>query len=147
VLLGEAPADALDRMRRAAGVASNNLEASLARALQEPRRSAREGLETAMVVDAALRRLAGRLSSIQHDPASAPDKAALAAWRGWLRLAFRSLVDGTALPPGQPTPEPGSSTARIVRQIELIDGALRRGGQGGERSVPLPEPTAAPSRR
>ncbi len=147
VLLGEAPADALDRLRRAAGVASNNLEASLARALQEPRRSAREGLETAMVVDAALRRLAGRLSSIQHDPASAPDKAALAAWRGWLRLAFRSLVDGAALPPGQPTPEPGSSTARIARQIELMDGALRRGGQGRERSVPAPEPTAAPSRR
>lgn len=142
VLMGEAPADALDRARRAAGVASNNLEASLARALQEPRRSARAGLEAVMVVDAALRRLAGRLSSIQHDPALGPDKAALAAWRGWLRLAFASLVRGAPLPPGQPALEPGSATARIARQIELMDGALRREGS----SAAALEPAAAPSR-
>ena len=142
VLLGEAPDSSLDPVRRAAGVASNNLEASLARALQEPRRSAREGLETAMVVDAALRRLAGRLSFIQHDPASAPSETALASWRAWLQLAFRSLIEGTALPPGQPALEPGSAIARIARQIELIDGALRRGNS----SVPALEPAAAPSR-
>jgi uncharacterized membrane protein YccC len=142
VLIGEAPADALDPVRRAAGVASNNLEASLARALQEPRRSARAGLESAMVVDAALRRLAGRLSSMQHDPALGPDKAALAAWRDWLRLAFASLARGAPLPPGQPALEPGSATARIARQIELMDGALRR----GDRSVAALEPAAAPSR-
>jgi len=143
VLLGEAPNDALDQARRAAGVASNNLEASLARALQEPRRSARAGLEATMVADAALRRLAGRLSSIQHDPASAPDKAALTAWRHWLRLAFQSLIGGTTLPPQQPALEPGSATARIARQIELMDGALRL----VERSVPTPAPAAAPSRQ
>jgi uncharacterized membrane protein YccC len=143
VLLGEAPNDALDQARRAAGVASNNLEASLARALQEPRRSARAGLEATMVADAALRRLAGRLSSIQHDPASAPDKAALTAWRDWLRLAFQSLIGGTALPPRQPALEPGSATARIARQIELMDGALRR----VERAAPTPAPAAAPSRQ
>ncbi len=142
-LLGEAPAAALDQVRRAAGVASNNLEASLARALQEPRRSARAGLESAMVVDAALRRLAGRLTSIQHDPGMAPERAALSAWREWLRLAFQSLAEGTVLPPGQPTIEAGSATARIARQIELIDGALRRGSS----FAPAPEPRAAPSRR
>jgi len=141
-LLGEAPADTLDRARRAAGVASNNLEASLSRALQEPRRNAHAGLEAAMVVDAALRRLAGRLSSMQHDPASAPGKAGLAAWRAWLRLAFGSLVRGAALPPGQPALEPGSATARIARQIELMDGALRR----GDRPAAVLEPAAAPSR-
>ncbi len=142
VLLCELPADALDRARRAAGVASNNLETSLARALQEPRRSTRGGLEAAMVVDAALRRLAGRLSSMQHDPALAPGHATLMAWRGWLQTAFRSLVSGTALPPGQPLVEPSGTMARIARQIELMDGALRR----EDKPVPAPEPAAAPSR-
>ena len=142
VLLGELPTGALDRVRRDAGVASNNFEASLARALQEPRRSARAGLETAMVVDAALRRLAGRLSSFQHDPAALPDRAALAAWREWLRLAFQSLAGGSALPPGQPAHEAGGPMARIARQIELMDGALRR----EDKFAPLPEAAAAPIR-
>jgi uncharacterized membrane protein YccC len=141
VLLGEQPAVALDAVRRAAGVASNNLEASLARALQEPRRSARIGLESAMVIDAALRRLAGRLSSFQHDPASVPDAAELAAWRDWLKLAFQALAAGTMLPPGQPEHEPGSAMARIARQIELMDGAMRR----EERRAPAPARSAAPS--
>ncbi len=141
VLLGEQPAAALDAVRRAAGVASNNLEASLARALQEPRRSARAGLESVMVVDAALRRLAGRLSSFQHDPASVPGAAELAAWRNWLGLAFQVLADGTTLPPGQPQHEPGSAMARIARQIELMSGALRR----TEERAPTPARSAAPS--
>jgi len=142
VLLGEQLATALDAMRRASGVASNNLEASLARALQEPRRSsARTGLEAAMVVDAALRRLAGRLSSFQHDPASVPGAAELAAWRDWLRLAFQALADGEPLPPGQPQHEPGSAMARIARQVELMDGALRR----EEGRAPAPARSAAQS--
>lgn len=142
VLLAEQPAAALDAARRAAGVASNNLEASLARALQEPRRSARAGLEAAMVVDAALRRLAGRLSSFQHDPASVPGTAELRDWRDWLRLAFRALTDHAALPPGQPPPGAGDAMGRIARQVELMDGALRRGGQ----RAPAPAQPAAPSR-
>lgn len=141
VLLGAQPAAALDAVRRAAGVASNNLEASLARALQEPRRSARAGLEAAMVVDAALRRLAGRLSWFQHDPASVPGTTELRAWRDWLRLAFQALADGAALPPGQP-PDVSSPMARIARQIELMDGALRRGGP----RAPAPARSAAPTR-
>ncbi len=141
VLLGEQSVTALDAVRRAAGVASNNFEASLARALQEPRRSARIGLESAMVVDAALRRLAGRLSFFQHDPASVPGAAELAAWRDWLRLAFQALADGTGLPPGQPKHEPSSAMARIARQIELMDGALRR----EEERAPAPARSAAPS--
>ena len=141
VLLDERPAAALDAVRRAAGVASNNFEASLARALQEPRGAARIGLESAMVVDAALRRLAGRLSSFQHDPASVPGAAELAAWRDWLRLAFRALVDGTGLPPGQPRHEPSSAMARIARQIELMDGALQR----EEGRAPAPARSAAQS--
>ena len=127
-LVGEASGAVLDAARRAAGVASNNLEASLSRALQEPRRSARAGLETAMVVDAALRRLAGRLSALQHDPALAgtagPD--ALRAWQGWLRGAFNALSSGQPLPGGTPPMEGAGPMARIARQLELMDGALRR---------------------
>ncbi|HEY0202649.1 MAG TPA: FUSC family protein [Acetobacteraceae bacterium] len=127
-LLQEAPDAALDAARRAAGMASNNLEASLSRALQEPRRAARAGLETAMTVDAALRRLAGRLSALQHDPALAGDFApeALRAWREWLAAAFAALTDGAPLPGGLPAAEGTGPLARIARQLELMDGALRR---------------------
>lgn len=132
VLLGEAGAAELDAARRAAGVASNNLEASLSRALQEPRRSARAGLQTAMVVDAALRRLAGRLSAIQHDPALSGaaggplGDGALRAWRTWLSGAFAALADGAPLPGAPPAAADAGPLARIARQVELMDGALRR---------------------
>ena len=128
VLLGEASAAELDAARRAAGVASNNLEASLSRALQEPRRNARAGLQTAMVVDAALRRLAGRLSAIQHDPtlSGAAGPEALGAWRAWLSQAFAALAGGAPLPGDPPAAEGAGPLARIARQLELMDGALRR---------------------
>ena len=128
VLLKEAPEAGLDAARRAAGVASNNLEASLSRALQEPRRQARAGLETAMVVDAALRRLAGRLSALQHDPAlsGAAGPEALRAWRAWLSAAFAALAAGASLPGSAPPVEGAGPLARIARQVELMDGALRR---------------------
>ncbi|MGI4945915.1 MAG: FUSC family protein [Janthinobacterium lividum] len=140
-LLHEAPDAALDAARRAAGMASNNLEASLSRALQEPRRAARAGLETAMTVDAALRRLAGRLSALQHDPALAGDfgPEALRAWREWLAAAFAALTAGAPLPGGSPAIEGTGPLARIARQLELMDGALRRPSQpstGGVSSLP-----------
>ncbi len=140
-LLQEVPDAALDAARRAAGMASNNLEASLSRALQEPRRAARAGLETAMTVDAALRRLAGRLSALQHDPALAGDfgPEALRAWREWLAAAFAALTAGAPLPGGSPAIEGTGPLARIARQLELMDGALRRPSQpsgGGASSLP-----------
>ena len=127
VLLGEAPEAALDAARRAAGVASNNLEASLSRALQEPRRQARAGLQASMVVDAALRRLAGRLSALQHDRTLSgghgPDS--LRAWRIWLSAAFAALDTGAPLPGNAPPAEGAGQLARIARQVELMDGVLR----------------------
>ena len=66
-ILGEVPAAEVDRARRAAGVASNNLETSISRALNEPRRGGRQTLQRAMVLDAGLRRMAGRLSMLQLD--------------------------------------------------------------------------------
>ncbi len=67
-LAGEAQVGAVDRARRAAGMASNNLEASISRALTEPGTTGRDRLEAALVIDAALRRIAGRLSAMQLDP-------------------------------------------------------------------------------
>ena len=54
--------------RRAAGVATNSLEASISRALTEPGAAGRDRLEAALVIDAALRRFAGRLAAMQLDP-------------------------------------------------------------------------------
>jgi uncharacterized membrane protein YccC len=67
-LAGEVPVGAVDRARRAAGMASNSLEASISRALTEPGTTGRDRLEAALVIDAALRRVAGRLSAMQLDP-------------------------------------------------------------------------------
>jgi uncharacterized membrane protein YccC len=67
-LAGNAPVGTVDAARRAAGVASNSLEASISRALTEPGATGRDRLEAALVIDAALRRCAGRLSAMQLDP-------------------------------------------------------------------------------
>ena len=59
---------AVETARRDAGVASNSLEASINRALIEQRGGGRDRLEAVLVIDAALRRCAGRLSAMQLDP-------------------------------------------------------------------------------
>lgn len=129
-LLGEADEAAADQARRGAGVASNNLEASLSRALLEP--GQRDRLEAAMVIDAALRRLAGRLAAMQLDPglrAHVPP-AALRAWRAWIAAAMASLTaGGTAGLPARPPFPPGEEPeglGRISRQVELMAGAIGR---------------------
>ncbi|MBV8911934.1 MAG: FUSC family protein [Acetobacteraceae bacterium] len=138
VLLGEAAAETADPARREAGVASNNLETSLSRALQEPTPSSRDGLQSAMLADAALRRIAGRLAALQYEPGLV-GSADLHVWRTWLAAAFAALEAGEPLPGEPPKDEPGGSLARIARQISLIDGALRRAGM--ERpAAPSPQP-------
>ena len=138
---------ALDRARREAGRASNNLEASLSRAMQEPharrrgsfwRSQGQEGatpaedprerrLEAAMVVDAALRRLAGRLVALQHDQGAwlglAP--ADRERWGAWVSGALGALLRWEAPAPRPEGPAP-ESLMRIARQVELMEGALRR---------------------
>ncbi len=122
-------AGAVDVARRAAGVASNSLEASISRALTEPGAAGRDRLEAALVIDAALRRCAGRLSAMQLDPArlrAALPPEALAAWRDWIGGAMRMLAAGeTALPP-RPEVAEADSPVRIARQIELMAGAMGR---------------------
>ena len=122
-LLGEA-ATPPDVARRTAGIATNALETSLARALQEPKPSARPELRAAMVADAALRRVAGRLAAVQHAP-NLTASLDLPAWRIWLARAFAALAAGDPLPAGRPPDAQTGSLARIARQIALIDGALR----------------------
>jgi uncharacterized membrane protein YccC len=129
-VLCEIDAAAVEPARREAGLASNNAEASISRALLEPGGGGRDRLEAAMVIDAALRRLAGRLSAMQLDPMLARSLAAPVwrEWRDWIAGNMQALADGaTAL---TPRPEPGAPPAdavgRILRQIDLMAGALER---------------------
>jgi uncharacterized membrane protein YccC len=126
-LLDETQPATVDRSRREAGVASNALEASINRTLVE-RGGNRDLLEAVLVIDAALRRYAGRLSAMQLDPGlrDSMPPGALRAWRDWIVNAMRALAEGrTALPP---RPEIGDADAlrRLARQTELIAGALAR---------------------
>ena len=130
LLLGEAGEDAFHDARRGAGMASNNLEASLSRVLQEPRHISLEALEAAMVIDAALRRMAGRLSAMQLDPAliAASPAADLGRWRDWICGSLQALAEHGRIaerPPGAPGAA-GDSLARVARQVELMAGAMER---------------------
>ena len=116
-----------DAARRAAEVASSNLEASLTRAMHEPVGSPHVKLEQVMLADAALRRLSGGLVALQFQPGLAGG-ADLAAWRQWLAGAFAALQAGTALPTPRPHDDPDGALSRIGRQIELMDGVLRPSG-------------------
>jgi uncharacterized membrane protein YccC len=127
-LLGETTEAELDQVRRAAGVTTNALEALITRALLEPGNKKQDALEAAMVVDAALRRCAGRLATLQHDAALALNIQAetLRVWRGWIGGCMKLLASGkTELPP-RPDALGNAALARIARQIELMSGAMER---------------------
>jgi uncharacterized membrane protein YccC len=128
MLLGEATDTQLDQARRAAGVSSNMLEALITRALLEPGNKNRDPLEAAMVVDAALRRCAGRLAAMQHDPTLARrvPREVLKTWRDWAAKSMRRLTAGNTDLPPRPNETDADALARIGRQIELIAGAMGR---------------------
>jgi uncharacterized membrane protein YccC len=132
-LMGEGSPGALGQARRAAGVASNTLEALITRALLDPSRKNPDKLEAAMVVDAALRRCAGRLATLQHDPGLATrlGVADLRIWRDWIAGSLRLLADGQAEVPPRPDGGETEALARIARQIELMAGATGRLGSPG----------------
>jgi uncharacterized membrane protein YccC len=129
-LLGEVPVAAVERARREAGTASNSLEASISRALIEPGKLGRQALEAALVVDAALRRVAGRLSAMQLDAGlrSAIPAESLAAWRRWVSEATVSMAAGHAAIEPRPDAAATDALLRIARQLELIAGAMQRLG-------------------
>ena len=127
-LLGETTDAQLGQARRAAGVSSNALEALITRALLEPGKQNQDPLEAAMVIDAALRRCAGRLASVQHDPrlATAVSRETLRTWREWVGQSMHRLSEGKTdllpRPPGSTT----DALSRIARQIELMAGTMKR---------------------
>jgi uncharacterized membrane protein YccC len=127
-LLDEAPAAAVDRARREAGVASNLVEASINRALNERRGGGRDVLEAVLVINAALRRFAGRLSVMQLDPSLSARMPAesLRSWRDWIGGSMRSLAEGQIELPPRPETEVVDALRRLARQIELMAGAMRR---------------------
>lgn len=123
---GQATQAEVEAARRGAGVASNSLEASISRALTEPGASGRDRLEAALVVDAALRRVAGRLTAAQFDPASRSGlrPEALAAWRDWIGGAMHVLANGITTLPPRTALATVDSLVRIARQAELMAGVM-----------------------
>ena len=129
------------RERRKAGLASNNLEASLQRALHEPRRGQRNQLQAALVADAALRRIAGRLVAISLDLPDISAEAARATCL-WLIGALENLAAGK---PAEPRPRMSSGierVERVARQVELLEFSLQKGKTGGDVPSP-PKPSAS----
>ena len=128
-LLGEVADAEVQRARRGAGIASNNLESCLHRSLLEPR-SAGAALSAALTVDAALRRMAGRITALQLEPAPARDPEAWRGWRTWIAAAAARLAEGAAdLPPRPRLPEQdplADALTRIARQMEVSAVALAR---------------------
>ena len=126
-LLGETPLAVVEAARRAAGVASNALEVSVNRSLIE-RGGGRDQLEAVLVIDAALRRCAGRLSAMQLDPGlrTALPREGLHAWRDWIGGGMRLLAEGQAALPPRPETASVDALRRLARQMELMAGAMVR---------------------
>jgi uncharacterized membrane protein YccC len=108
-----------DGARRAAGMASNNLEAALSRALLEPHRGGDAAIERGAVVDAALRRMAGRLSLLALDR-PVIEASAITTWRGWQVWLSQSLAGAMAARPMLPEGNGAEALTRLARQVELI---------------------------
>lgn len=140
-LLGEGDAGQCDAVRRQAGLASNALESALSRSMLEPRLVPNRHLNAALTIDAALRRLSGRLTvmRVTHargDEASGVSPATLRLWRAWLAQCAEMVLHyppGSHLPVSLPPRPPLDAGAedpladgllRISRQIELIAGAV-----------------------
>jgi len=124
-VLGDDP-HAVEAARRAAGVATNALEASLQRVLLEPLRGRAARVEAALAVDAALRRMAGALSGLRvRAAAHAHDAAAWRDWGEWLEQAM-SVQPSVTAPSLPPHDQDAATLARLARQVELITGAAAR---------------------
>ncbi len=121
-LLGERGLVEVIRARRAAGLASNALEAGLNQALIERRKDERDRLNALLVVDAALRRVAGCILALQFDR-DLPPPEAIRAWSTWIAAATRVLTAGGTALPARPDHPASATLLRLARQLELIAGA------------------------
>ena len=109
---------------RATGLALNDLEAALSRALQQPRAGHHPEVESAMVADATLRRISARLTVLRHAAEVASDKAEV--WRVWIVETLRALGEDRPLPE-RPDPDREPALVRLVGQVDLLTGTLRPG--------------------
>lgn len=121
-LLGQTGWGNVENARRAAGLVSNNLEASIARALAEPHGKHEGLLMKAATADAAMRRLAGRLSllAVERPDISVQDKPLWVSWRGWLHAALGQHK--MTLRPDLPAGAGADDLVRLARQVELMTG-------------------------
>ena len=118
---------------RGAGLALNDLEAALARALQQPRAGRHPQVEAAMVADATLRRISARLMALRY-AVEVADPEALAAWSGWITATLSNLggEDEDPSPPMPSVPRSDGLT-RLVAQIELLGETLASPGARSTR--------------
>jgi uncharacterized membrane protein YccC len=128
--LGETRVRDVEDARRSVGLATNNAETSISRALLEPTR-AHARLEAALLVVAALRRLGGRLVAVQLDPAlgGASDPGLLVRWRDWIVRSLHEVASGATrltAPPSEAGDASPDTLNRIARQIHLIAAAMDR---------------------
>ena len=128
-LLGDASDSQVDAARRVAGMTSNNLEATLQRALLEPG-GGNAMLAAVLTIDAALRRMAGRVTALQLAESARHDPAPWREWGDWIEQATACLAERRAdLPPRPRLPEgdpQAESLARIGRQLEISAGTINR---------------------
>ncbi len=127
VVLGQADPDRrADRARREAGLASNNLEASLARVMQEPRRGQRDRLQAVLTADATLRRIAGRLTALSLDPLPSPRPVPVVETAAWVQAGLAALGRGAPVP-GAPGAASGVETLdRLSRQVHMLNEIVAR---------------------
>ncbi len=124
-VLSAAPGVDVHKARRAAGLSSNNLEASLARVMQEPRRGQRDRLQAVLVADATLRRIAGRLVAISLG------ESCRGVVCNWAVAALEALAEGVPVPP-RPKEKGGEMAERLARQVAVLPEVMGRidGGLG-----------------
>jgi uncharacterized membrane protein YccC len=131
--LGE---EQVDAARRLAGLAGNNAEASLRRALEEPRRYSAQEIGAAMTIMAAARRLAGIGSVIVQITRDAPAGPEFSRLRESLRLHLDevvSAIEHTRQPAAMQAVAPDASGRSLIglelgrawRQLMVLDDAVR----------------------
>jgi hypothetical protein len=98
--------------------------------LLEPGSSRGIQLEAALVIDAALRRCAGRLSVLQLDPAVSVPPEALQAWGRWIAASLAAISAGQSALTPRPPMAANDAIVRIARQVELMAGTVERLGVG-----------------
>ena len=122
-VLSAAPGVDVSKARRAAGLSSNNLEASLARVMQEPRRGQRDRVQAVLVADATLRRIAGRLVAISLGP---PCRGVVC---NWAVAALEALAEGASVP-SRPKEKGSEMAERLARQVAVLPEVLAKIDRG-----------------